>query len=51
MALAFYPFMASIASKSNDPEALMRTVGQVAGALVGPGVAMIAVGLIGRKSA
>ncbi len=49
MALAFYVFMLSIASKSNDPVALMQTVGQVAGAVGGLSLAMIIIGLIGKK--
>jgi hypothetical protein len=49
MALAFYVFMLSIASKSNDPVALMQTVGQVAGAVGGISLAMIIIGLIGKK--
>jgi len=49
MALAFYFFMLSIASKSNDPVALMQTVGTVAGAIGGLSLAMIIVGLIGKK--
>jgi hypothetical protein len=49
MGLAFYFFMLSIASKSNDPSALMGTVGTVSGVAGGLGVAMIVVGLIGKK--
>jgi len=49
MALAFYFYMLSIASKSNDPVALMQTVGQVAGVVVGLSIAMIIIGLIGRR--
>ncbi len=49
MALAFYFFMLSIASKSNDPGALMQTVGTVAGAVGGLSLAMIIVGLIGKR--
>jgi hypothetical protein len=33
MALVFFFFMLSIASKSNDPVALFRTVGTVVGAV------------------
>jgi hypothetical protein len=47
--LAFYFFMLSIASKSNDPAALMQTVGTVAGAVGGISLVMIIIGLIGRK--
>jgi len=49
MALAFYFYMFSIASKSNDPVALMQTVGQVAGVVGGLSIAMIIIGLIGKK--
>ena len=49
MALAFYVFMLSIASKSNDPVALMQTVGAVAGAIGGLSLVMIIIGLIGKK--
>ena len=47
--LGFYFFMLSIAPKSNDPAAMMGTVGTVAGVMCGLGLAMIAVGLIGKK--
>jgi flagellar motor component MotA len=50
VALAFYFFMLSIASKSNDPVALMQTVGEVAGAVGGLSAVMIVIGLIGRKA-
>jgi hypothetical protein len=49
VALGFYFFMLSIASKSNDPTALMQTVGTVAGVVCGISIAMIVVGLIGKK--
>jgi len=49
IALAFYFFMLSIASKSNDPVALMQTVGAVAGAIGGLSLAMIIIGLIGKR--
>jgi hypothetical protein len=49
MALGFYFYMLSIASKSNDPVALMQTVGTVAGAVGGLSLALIIVGLIGKK--
>jgi len=50
VAVGFYGYMQSIASTSNDPVALMKTVGQVAGAVIGLCVVMIIVGLIGRKA-
>ena len=49
LALGFYFFMLSIASKSTDPTALMQTVGTVTGAVTGISLIMIIVGLIGKK--
>ena len=49
MALAFYFYMLSIASKSNDPVSLMQTVGAVAGAIGGLSLVMIIIGLIGKR--
>ena len=49
LAALFFLFMLSAAPKSNDPVALMRTVGAVSGGVAGLAVAMIVVGLIGRK--
>jgi hypothetical protein len=49
IALAFYLFMLSIASKSNDPAALMQIVGTVGGVVGGISLAMIIVGLIGKR--
>lgn len=48
-AAAFFFYMLSIASRSNDPAALMQTVGEVAGVVGGLSIAMIIVGLIGKK--
>ena len=50
LAIGFYFFMASIASTSTDPAALMQTVGTVAGAVVGLSVAVILLGWIGKKA-
>ena len=47
--VAFYFFMLSFASKSNDPAALMRTVGEVVGVVGGLSLVMIIMGLIGKK--
>jgi hypothetical protein len=41
--------MSSIASTSNDPVALMQTVGAVTGVVVGISVVMIIMGLIGKR--
>ena len=49
MALVFFFFMLSIASKSNDPVALFQTVGTVVGAVGGISLVMIIIGLIGKK--
>jgi hypothetical protein len=49
LAVGFFAFMMSIAAKSNDPVAMMRTVGQVSGAVIGVSLVMVAFGLIGRK--
>ena len=49
IAVAFYFFMLYTASKSNDPAALMQTVGEVAGAVGGLSLVMIIIGLIGKK--
>ena len=49
IALVFFFFMLSVASKSNDPVALMRTVGTVAGAVGGISLVMIIIGLIGKS--
>jgi hypothetical protein len=49
MALGFFLFMLSIASKSTDPVALMQTVGTVAGTVGGISLVMIIIGLIGKK--
>jgi uncharacterized membrane-anchored protein YjiN (DUF445 family) len=46
---AFFLCMMTIASRSNNPAELMRTVGTVAGTVGGLAVAMIIIGLIGKK--
>jgi hypothetical protein len=51
VAAAFFISMMTIAPKSNDPATLMRTVGQVAGAVGGLSLVMIVFGLIGKKRA
>ena len=50
IALAFFVFMRSIAATSNDPRALMQTVGTVSGVVTGISVVMIIVGLIGKRT-
>ena len=49
IALAFFLFMMSLASKSNDPVALMQTVGTVAGAVGGISLVMIIIGMVGKR--
>ena len=48
-AFLFVVFMLSIAPKSNDPVAMMQTVGTVAGVAGAISLVMIIVGLIGKK--
>jgi len=47
---AFFFFFLGTAPKSNDPAALMQTVGQVSGVVGGIGLVMLIFGLIGKKS-
>ena len=49
LAAAFFLFMLSIASRSNDPVALMRTVGTVSGVVGGLAIALIVFGRFGRQ--
>lgn len=49
LAIGFFLFMSSIASTSTDPAGLMQTVGTTSGAAVGLSVALILLGLIGKK--
>lgn len=49
LALGFFFFMGSVASTSTDPAALMQTVGTVSGVAAGISVALILLGLIGKK--
>ena len=48
-AVAFFVFMMGLAHKSNDPRAMMATVGQVSGVVTAIGLTMIGVGVIGKK--
>ena len=50
-AIAFFLFFLTIASKSNDPKALMETVGQVSGVAGAIGIVMIVLGLRGKNIA
>lgn len=49
LAVGFFFFMLSTAVKSTDPAALMRIVGTVSGVVVGLAIAMILVGLVGKR--
>ncbi len=49
LAVAFFCYMLSISTKSNDPKALMQIVGQVSGVVGGIGIVMSVVGLLGKK--
>jgi len=48
LAVAFFLGMQTIAPRSNDPVAMMQTVGQVAGVVAALGAVMAVIGLIGR---
>jgi uncharacterized membrane protein YccC len=49
MAIGFFLFMMTIAPQSTDPVEFMRIVGSASGTVIGVSVAMIIVGLIGKK--
>jgi hypothetical protein len=51
LAVLFFLSMRDMTLWSNDPVALMRTVGEVSGAVGGVSLVMIVFGLIGRKVA
>jgi uncharacterized protein (TIGR03382 family) len=48
-AVAFFVGMQGAAPRSNDPAALMQTVGQVSGGVGALGLVMLGFGLIGRR--
>ena len=50
LAVLFFLSMRDMTLWSNDPVALMRTVGEVSGAVGGISLVMIVLGLIGRKA-
>jgi flagellar motor component MotA len=50
LALAFFIGMATIASKSNDPVALMQTVGTVSGVIGTLGMLMAIIGALGNRN-
>jgi hypothetical protein len=49
LAAGFFALMAVIAPQSLDPVELMRTAGQASGVAIGVSVALIIVGLVGKK--
>ena len=49
LAAGFFVVMAGMAKQSNDPVALMQTVGTVSGLVGALGAVMAIVGLIGRR--
>lgn len=49
-AVGFFLFMLSMAHQSNDPKAMLQTVGEVSGACLGIGVVLVIAGLIGKKA-
>jgi hypothetical protein len=51
LAVGFFLYMLGMAPKSNDPQTMLTTVGQVSGAVGAIGLVMVAVGLIGKKKA
>ena len=50
LAVGFFVFMLTMAPKSNDPAAMMQTVGQVSGVAGAIGLVMIVFGLIGKRA-
>jgi hypothetical protein len=48
-AVAFFFAMGAMAPRSSDPVDLMRTVGQISGAVGALGLVMLVFGLIGRR--
>ena len=49
LAACFFVAMSGMARQSNDPVALMQTVGMVSGGVGGLGTVMAIIGLIGRR--
>ena len=50
LAVAFFVGMGTMAPQSNDPVALMQTVGTVSGVVAAVGIVLAAVGFVGRKA-
>jgi predicted permease len=51
LAIGFFVYMMGMAPRSNDPKALMETVGQVSGVAGAIGVVLIVLGLRGKTPA
>jgi hypothetical protein len=51
LALVFFAGMGLMAGRSNDPVAMMQTVGTVSGVLGALGLVMAVFGFIGRRTA
>lgn len=49
LAVLFFLFFLSIASKSNDPAALMSVVGTTSGVVMGLGLFLLIAGWIGKE--
>lgn len=50
VAVGFFLIMLTMVPRSNDPAAMMQTVGQVSGAATGLAIVLILFGLIGKKA-
>ena len=50
LAAGFFAFMLTMAPKSNDPAAMMQTVGQVSGVAGAIGLVMFVFGLIVKRT-
>jgi hypothetical protein len=50
LAAGFFVFMMGLMPKSNDPAAMMHTVGQVCGVGIGIAIVLIVIGLVGKKT-
>jgi hypothetical protein len=48
-AVGFFLVMLSMVHRSNDPEGMMRIVGEVSGGCIGLAAVFIVAGLIGKK--
>jgi len=51
LAVVFFAGMALMTGRSNDPAAMMQTVGQVSGGAAGLGLVLAIFGVVGRRTA